>query len=219
MTIDDLITGKPDVTWCLNVRGTNGSGKTSLARSFMESSKPVEIFVSGYKHPMYTYCVDDNVLLIGSYRNKCGGCDTLRKAEIVRLIKLAWMTECNVLFEGVLVGDSKEPYYWLMKEFNDTIIEKPWGFVYLDLSFETCLKRVYERNGGKPVKEEQIKAKWAGAQRYRDWQKEQGNAIICIIDAELSKESVRSQFDYITNKVVKGKQYIDLRSQSTYVRF
>jgi len=172
MKIQDLIDdGEYDLNplYCFNIRGTNGSGKSSVIRAFMGEEYEY-LTVPSIKKPAFTYVRDFNLLIIGNYLNTCGGCDNLVKAQIVQLLKIAWMTTCNILFEGVLVSDSKEPYMWLMKDLNDTLKVRNWGFVYLDTPLDTCLSRISQRNGGKEFNTLGVAAKHSNMIRYSQWQ-------------------------------------------------
>lgn len=185
--------------WTLNIRGCNGSGKSSLAREFVKDGF-VHIYVDGLKHPAFTYSKDLNLLVLGHYKTACGGCDSLVKAQIVRLLKLAWMTTCNVLYEGVLVSDSKEPYFWYMKELNDTLKQRHWGFVYLDLSLDTCLARIQQRNGGKEIKTDLVASKHRNMLRYKQWQLDQGGCKVITLNAE---QPTSAMFEELRAEIVK----------------
>lgn len=183
--IQDLITGETG-QWCINIRGTNGSGKTVLATKFIETDRTAKVFiVPGLRKVAFTYCTRLNVILIGGYREgMCGGCDTLVKEQIVKLIQLAWMSSANIIFEGVLVSDSKEPYYHLMKAFSTHIAPRHWGFAYLETSLETCLERISIRNGGKDFKAELVAQKYKNSIRYRKWHEEQNDCVVIRLNGE-----------------------------------
>ena len=183
--IDDLITGDTG-QWCINIRGTNGSGKTTLARKFVETDTKTKVFlVNGLRKTAFTFCPRHNVVLIGGYREgMCGGCDTLVKEQIVKLMQLAWMSSANIIFEGVLVSDSKEPYYHLMKVFSDQIAQRIWGFAYLETSIDECLNRIYTRNGGKDFKAELVAQKYKNSIRYRKWHEAQGDCVVIRLNGE-----------------------------------
>lgn len=202
MTIHDLIdTGSYDnKPYCINIRGTNGSGKSSLARQFIQDGFQ-HIYVEGMKNPAFTYSKDYNVLVLGHYKTACGGCDALVKAQIVRLLKLAWMTTCNIVFEGVLVSDSGNPYADYMKELNDTLKPRKWGFAYLDLPLEVCLARIYKRNGGKQIKEDLVAAKHKNQVKYRSLHESRGDCIVLTLDATQPPDIMANQFQKLMSEV------------------
>lgn len=185
----DLVERKKGVRYCFNIRGTNGSGKTSLAKMFMKDGYE-EIGVIGLKKPGFVYCPPYNALLVGNYRNKCGGCDNLVKAQIVKLLRLAWMTDCNIIYEGVLVANSGWPYLNLMREYSQDIAERVYGFVYLDLPVEECLRRIYQRNGGKAINEQLVLNKHRDAIRYRQLHLGEKDCQVLTLDATQPQETM-----------------------------
>lgn len=207
--IQDLITGESG-QWCINIRGTNGSGKTTLASKFIEVDMTSMVyFVDGLNKTAFMYSPRLNVLLIGGYRvGKCGGCDTLVKEQIVKLLTLAWMSSANIIFEGVLVSDSKEPYYHLMKEMSNTIAPRLWGFAYLKTSFEECLNRISARNGGKDFNAELVAQKYKNAIRYERWHKEQGDCAVISINTEKPIWDVFCSFLTAIEEMKSGAKHI-----------
>jgi len=189
--------------YCFGVRGANGSGKSSIVHKFIETDGHTEeIFVEGIKKTAFVYSPMYNILFLGSYRTACGGCDTFVKEQIVKLLKMAWNSSANIMFEGIIVGDSGKPYYYLMKELNE-IRQRVFGFIYLDVSIETCLARVYSRNKGKAIKEELVKDKHKNANKYYEWQKSQGDAFVVKVNAEKPIEEVFQSILNITKKIAE----------------
>lgn len=192
MEITDLVTGELG-EWVLNVRGTSGAGKTTLMRTLIESdTESAELFVSGVKKPAFVYCPSYNIIVIGSYRNVCGGCDNFVKEQIVRFLKIAWMTSANVFYEGLMLH-TKEPYYWYMRELSQTIGKRHFGFVYLTLPVEECLKRVYIRNGGKVIKEKNAIDRYNSLLRCKAWQEQQEDAVVIEANASYSPKELLSR--------------------------
>lgn len=197
--------GKPTrPKYCINVRGTNGCGKTTLAREFMKLGYE-EVTTATLKNskPGFVLCPEYELLLIGNYRNKCGGCDILVKEQIVRLLKLAWMTPYNIIFEGVLVSNSCWPYLELMREYSKEIYPRLYGFAYLDLPLEECLRRIYQRNGGKQINEELVARKHNDAIRYRGMHQTQDDCLVMVLDA------LQSPFNMMTDLLAEIKLAIN----------
>lgn len=193
-TVNDLI-GYQEGLWFMNVRGTNGAGKSSMAKGLiLREPSPELIMVDGLKKVAYNYLPSQNILIVGNYKNQCGGCDNLVKAQIVPLLKLAWLTDCNVLFEGVLVANSKLPYMHLMQELDETTKRRKYGFIYLDIPVQTCLDRIQIRNGGKEINEELVIGKHRDAIRYRTFHEQQPGLITLKIDADDTREVVFERF-------------------------
>lgn len=150
----------------LNIRGTNGSGKTTVTRSFFPDkenmSLPVvlaeqEIHSPTKKDPdrmvtkavVGTLCPHD-VMVIGSYRNNCGGCDEFswkgaHDALCEAVLKAAREHE-HVIFEGITVSSVFTRYVDLAERcYREAGQLTHW--LLLNPPLETCLKRITARSG------------------------------------------------------------------------
>lgn len=93
------------------IKGTSGSGKTSLVRNIMDlyDSKS-RYMIPNRKQPLGYICSRSNgqgksLAVIGHYETACGGCDTINKVEhIFQLVKESRQQGFNVLYEGLLVA-------------------------------------------------------------------------------------------------------------------
>ena len=149
-------TAQPAVTRLINLRGTNGSGKTYLVRRWMQ-----EVGALPYPRrknlfgtdtlcgPIQYYKLSDGGIVIGSYENNCGGCDTLGSFAEVENALWERLKERPpyILFEGVIVSHIYG--YWL--EFSKKAGGMTWEF--LDTPVDECLRRIYVRNRNKPINE------------------------------------------------------------------
>lgn len=126
----------------INLRGNNGSGKSTVARLLMDkgrqlagSTENLKIFkIVGCKRPW---------AVVGCYTTACGGLDTLNKVNrkrIPELIQEAVDLGCNVFLEGVLYSD----YYGKLGEYSAQFGNQ-WIFAYMDTPVEECLRRVQYR--------------------------------------------------------------------------
>lgn len=100
------------------LRGTNGSGKTRVARYLLEESKAKPILRLGRKVRAYQGELDGYPLFIlGSYETACGGCDTINSVQEVADLLRLFMTNCDetsvyevdpapgiVFFEGLMIS-------------------------------------------------------------------------------------------------------------------
>lgn len=147
----------------VNLRGTNGSGKSTVARDLIDLDQDAmrvtlvmyrtkagrEAGVFGYRLPNL------RVVVVGKYETACGGCDGIKTQDLIcDAVRAAADLEPNVLFEGVIVSTLYSRYAELAKEFP-----RRFAFAYLDTPLKTCLKRIQRRNGGKPIKEDLVAAK------------------------------------------------------------
>lgn len=134
----------------LSVRGTFGSGKTTAVREFMTNYPTVELCNKagkpmGYRVDASKARLKSPIFVIGSYRNTCGGTDTIAtQQEIVDRIMLAHPLG-HVLFEGALVSASGV---------NGTVTQAIHPtmadcYAFLDTPLETCIQRVEQRRATK----------------------------------------------------------------------
>lgn len=141
----------------IQIRGNNASGKTTSVRQFVENNnlRLEEVDVKGIKTNI---CTGENVVVLGRYDKKTGGCDRFRGREHV-LSTIIWVIKNikpdTIVFEGVIYSFT----YTFASVVRAAV--KRYGYGYkgiclycpLDITFE----RLYNRNGGKPVNEEAIK--------------------------------------------------------------
>lgn len=215
MNLNDLKIGTADSIknkYFINIKGTNGTGKTSIIRGFLSQKFDTVMWDKMPHGVAYTCIPAHDLLVLGSYRNVCGGCDLMVKSQIVKLLTMAWVMDYNVIFEGVLVGDSKVPYYELMKELSATYGHRPWGFAFLDVPVDECLRRVQERNGGKSLKNDgaNVIKKWNRTQVYRKYYLQQGDCVVISIDGERKKERVFYNFLVGLTRVQLGELHVSV---------
>lgn len=160
------------MTHFINVRGCNGSGKTTLLRSIAKtghSRRDVVRIKDGEKFKTVCITVLGHVAVVGDYiDNTCttAGLDRIStQAGAKDAIKLAAGIEgvYTVLFEGVVVSTIYGPWAEWAATAGGTMT---WAF--LDTPLAICLARIQERNGGKPVKEDQVADKHRTILRVRD---------------------------------------------------
>lgn len=127
-----------------NLRGTNGTGKTFVAREILKRSgaqvhqrtergKPLCYMGELFGKP---------IVIFGSYETACGGCDTIPSVHIVAQMLQDFMPEPDLLvfYEGLMISHMIGTVGAVAKEFND---DHYMGF--LDTPLETCISRVVAR--------------------------------------------------------------------------
>lgn len=152
----------------INIRGTNGAGKTHLVRRLMERLGPgIDIerihpvknrpFVCGREH--------SGVFFVGRYDVQNGGCDTLRwkgDAEwltdlIVQTSKDGW----HVVFEGLIASK------WATGRYLNMNRQTEFHAVLLSTDLDACLDSVNARRAARgvtePVNPSQLRDKYAEA--------------------------------------------------------
>jgi hypothetical protein len=134
----------------VNIRGTNGSGKSTIVKRFLQRYPYTEIFgVLGPRRPeAYKVQLPGKWLyVIGPYHANVGGVDNLKDVvgcseKLVELLE-RYRRQGHVVFEGVVlstfygaVGD------WLFGHRDQAVV------VFLDTSFDNCLIGLAARQSG-----------------------------------------------------------------------
>ncbi len=159
----------------INVRGCNGSGKTTVLRQLVNgwTDHKWEVRLTPYfgehKPIPFTFGIGNGIAILGDYLPAqelptTAGCDRV-KTQAATKNALRWAARQAgvnvVLFEGVVVSTIYEPW----KEWAEEQGGMAWAF--LDTPLDTCLRRIQARNGGKPVKEDQVADKHRTIARVR----------------------------------------------------
>lgn len=129
----------------INLRGTSGSGKTTILRQITALyPEKVAFREAGRKQPIgYLFNRKDGkpLAVVGHYESPCGGCDTIHSMD--KIFELVEQSKQNygadVLFEGLLVSeDFKRSVALINKGFNPL-------FINLSVPIEVCLASVNAR--------------------------------------------------------------------------
>lgn len=134
-------------TKIVNLRGTSGSGKSTVAFKLLKNHPHEELKgsdgkVKGYRVDASSSGIKNPIYLIGRYTTACGGLDTvptqLDAAE--RCVK-AWQSGGHVLAEGLLASAAgpKGALTAGIQTTGDAV------FAILDTPFELCVERVLGR--------------------------------------------------------------------------
>jgi predicted kinase len=128
----------------INLRGTGGSGKSTLVRTVM-SKYPGRTphFIDGRKQPLAYLCTREfkpPLYVPGHYETPTGGCDTIQKPDMVyELVTAAAQNGCDVLYEGIMIGDDVRRCVELSKA------HPPLKVIALSTPIEECLKGIQSR--------------------------------------------------------------------------
>lgn len=142
----------------IQIRGINGSGKSTVAREYIENGHFV-VREQSLAGSQYSYCYDGETAIIGRYDvRECGGVDgEIRDGDELKnlIVRIAKEVKPETLvFEGIMYGKSFQFSYDIHKW------AKAMGHKYIALclmpSFDEAMLRVWNRNGGKPVNVEAL---------------------------------------------------------------
>jgi hypothetical protein len=137
------------VSIIVNIRGTNGSGKSSAVRAFMKHLGKPTAFLFDDKEAGYRYKRTPPIFVLGKYKTACGGLDasfSYKGAADDVLLCLDLLAEKgDVVCEGLAAMNSYG--YGRLTYFADA--QKAKGnnvvFALLDTPAELCVRRVRER--------------------------------------------------------------------------
>lgn len=154
----------------VNLRGTNGSGKSTLARSYFDSvrvplishfdAKGREREISGNVSPC------GKIVVVGDYSTTAGGLDKIKTFELQqRAVEAALWKYRIVIAEGVLASTVFGSWGVFARNLHTSASGHKTIWAYFETPLAECLRRIQQRNGGKPIKEnlvqDKIGAIWA----------------------------------------------------------
>lgn len=140
----------------VKIGGCNGSGKTSMVRALFEKFHFSPVHVKGNSGKVREYvCIApqgpiakhfNRLVILGDYRNVCGGMDTISDKEVrlgmVRKYATKEHARTLVIYEGLITGKTFGAMGALSDATNKMI---PWLYVFMGATFEQCVERVLAR--------------------------------------------------------------------------
>lgn len=127
----------------INLRGTNGSGKSTAVKTLMSNYPFMGASLEGktmvYKCSDTQFAEKPDLYVLGKYETACGGCDTIKTvAEVIKLVQ-KYRKKGNVVFEGILISTT---FGAVGETFGN---DKDFVFAFLDTPLDECIKRVLSR--------------------------------------------------------------------------
>lgn len=156
----------------IQIKGANGSGKTTIAKQLIACGEHVLVRLTKQGKPYATILPDLGWIVIGHYdpASKMGGCDNMPNiASIkfaIRNCLALYPNYYGIVFEGMMISTIKSTFYEYLLG-----LEKKNGieplFVILDTTTDSCLKRISGRGTMKPnLKVENIASKVESIKRH-----------------------------------------------------
>lgn len=142
---------------------------------------------------------------LGTYFNKTGGLDTLKNNAVTKLTLFAALDgfpEYDVLMEGIMASTIRSTYIDLFHEVETYYGERNLKVIVVSLlpPVDVALRRVYKRNGGKPINESAVAGKWATVARNVAEFSSAGFTSIRVNSAKVKKKDMLSAFFKTVNK-------------------
>lgn len=154
----------------VNIRGCNGSGKSTIPMSMMDDPQMyvIEKPYKGKPKKIATVFPTYGWIALGSYHNKTGGLDGFPTTDFTK--KVFWYVlkkypEYNVILEGIMASTVYSTYAELFKQAENKYPDVHVIIFSLLPPLEVCLKRIQKRNGGKPIKEDLVAGKYKTVER------------------------------------------------------
>lgn len=143
------------MTTLIQIRGTSGSGKSTVVRKFMETITGwVPEYRPGRKKPIL-YRAPDGIVVLGHYESPCGGCDTIGSAaavaELVGQLLRNGMKPKTIVCEGLLLSEDTK---WTLKLAEEGVSSQ---VLFLTTPIDECVQRIKgrraEAGNDKPLSE------------------------------------------------------------------
>lgn len=131
----------------ISLRGTNGSGKSTVIFTMLDQYKACPIYGAlGPRLPeayeLWLPKCEKPTYVLGPYLTVCGGCDRLIPYDLILTLLVKYAKRGHVVFEGVIVGSVYGRVGRLLESWKKEAV-----IVWLDTSLEECIRRVEERRG------------------------------------------------------------------------
>lgn len=160
----------------VQLAGTSGSGKsTGLKWLFDRCEDKVFIEDAEGRGINATWLKSAGILVLGHYRVDCGGCDMVtgngglaRANETLRhLLQEPQYVGIPIFFEGLLMA-SFVNVKRLVSIIQEEEPDAEYIIIHCSPPEETCIQRVYVRNGGKPFNHDPLTGRYRSLQRGED---------------------------------------------------
>lgn len=140
----------------LNLRGTNGSGKSTVAHNLLKVTKaqPVDFWQGTRKPKPKAYAgvwKGLPIAILGSYETVCGGMDTITDINDARDLIVKYGTDPAfpiVFYEGLFISHCLGT---VAKGIDDAGLKDRLHMVYLDTPLEVSLERVHKRRAERGI--------------------------------------------------------------------
>jgi hypothetical protein len=127
-----------------NIRGTNGSGKTTAVKQLIQYLQGSAMLDERGK--IWAYNLQHRIYVLGRYETPTGGCDGIRTQEEIYAGIRTLAALGNVVFEGFLISGMYARYRELEAGLSST---HHWIWACLDTPLEKCIEQTVMRRAEK----------------------------------------------------------------------
>ena len=191
----------------INIRGTSGSGKSTIVYNLMKKYKTTNVMnKDGKIEATKIFAPYGDIYAIGKYTTPCGGCDGVPTQNgVCRLIGF-YSKHGHVIFEGLIVTGCYARYRDLLPTLG------MYCMCFLNTPLRTCISRVKKRRlkkgNTKPLNTFNTEQKYHQNKRVIERAEEDG-LDYCILDYKRATEEVEC--------LLKSK--LGVRSKANMKRF
>ena len=178
----------------VNVRGTNGSGKSTIPLQMLANDREAYMLTLEGKD-VATVFPTFGWLALGKYRNAAGGLDTVRTTDDMKhILSLCNKLPFNILMEGILASTVYSTYSVLLQKYQEETPFRKAGVMSIVNDMDVVKARIMKRNGGKQIKFEQVESKWRTVKKNVQKFKDDGLASWETSNQEIAKEETLDWF-------------------------
>lgn len=180
----------------INIRGTNGTGKSTLMRNYIGDFKRLEYQVTSGR--TIKVLQNGNRYILGDYTRDCGGLDTFKTLDEVRECVRHYIALGDVFMEGMMYSTLFSTPAAIDDEI--TALGHEYYWVHLDVPVEVCIQSTVERrvkNGNfKDFDPIQLAKKWRST----------GAAFNKAVDDRLTYRGGRQHCKIAIDSALKGSK-------------
>jgi hypothetical protein len=165
----------------LNLRGSSGSGKSTVIRALLDRYGSRSIYgCLGLRSPE-AYRLDDRTFVIGPYLTPCGGCDALGSIDrVIELVREYSAKGHDVIFEGLIISSS----YGRIGQFLESY-GKDALVAFLTTSRQRCYQQLCKRQAeGRARGSKSFDRHYDGTQRIKQRMLREGRLRVEDLDPD-----------------------------------
>lgn len=167
----------------INIRGTNGSGKSTAVKQLYESDETKEIVYHGIKkngepgNPCITILHKYNIILLGLYKVNTGGLDTNAYSGVQQTVDhIKQVVEdyptYHIIYEGMMASSSIGTFYVPLAQYFNGLPNTTMVVVIMLPPKDILAERLYKRSGNQDLNIEAILRFWEtqrkSVQKFKD---------------------------------------------------